>query len=312
VHRLSIVIPVVGDSRQLDDTLVSVLENRPNHCEILVVHNEPYDDPYQLGDEVVLIEARRGAGLAECLNLGISASQAPVVNVLSCGVEVRPGWADAALGHFQNPDVAAVAAVVLAGDDRTVFSAGLAYRAEGTPWKIAHGRNPTDSTVDAQYVCGPDLLSGFYRRSVLELLDGFSTSAGNAMTAIDAALALRYAGFHCVLEPECLARVDATTVSEPSNFARGRDAERLFWRWASYHGWTRSLVGHIAMIAGECVVSLWRPSLIGQLAGRLWGAARARSGAKRPDRASVEALVVAAPQLADAPLSHEQHAARAA
>jgi hypothetical protein len=29
VPRLSIIIPVVGDSPQLDDTLVSVLENRP-------------------------------------------------------------------------------------------------------------------------------------------------------------------------------------------------------------------------------------------------------------------------------------------
>jgi len=59
VPRLSIVIPVLGDPRKLDDTLVSVLENRPAHCEILVVHNEPYDDPYQLSNEVCFIEAWR-------------------------------------------------------------------------------------------------------------------------------------------------------------------------------------------------------------------------------------------------------------
>ena len=58
--RLSIVIPVLGDPQQLDDTLLSVLENRPANCEILVVHNQPYHDPYNLSDEVRFVEAERG------------------------------------------------------------------------------------------------------------------------------------------------------------------------------------------------------------------------------------------------------------
>ncbi len=74
--RLSIVIPVVGDPRHLDDTLVSVLQNRPDDCEILVVHNRPYDDPYELSDEVRFVEARRGSRLVDCLNVGIAASRA--------------------------------------------------------------------------------------------------------------------------------------------------------------------------------------------------------------------------------------------
>ena len=313
--RLSIVIPVLGDPRQLDDTLVSVLENRPDHCEILVVHNGPYDDPYHLGDEVVLVEAPRGAGLAECLNQGLSASRAAVVHVLSCGVEVRPGWTDAALRRFRDPDVAAVAAVVLAGDDRSVFSAGMAYRTEGTPWKLAHGRSPADSAADQQHLCGPDLLAAFYRRSVLEVLDGFSLSAGDATTAIDAALALRYAGFRCLLEPECQVRVNAAAASERLNFARGRDTEQLFWRWASCHGWTRSLIGHVALVAGQCAICLWRPSMIVELAGRMWGALRAllgRSGSNRPELAALQPSVIAASQLAAARLQNERRPARAA
>jgi hypothetical protein len=316
VPRLSIVIPVLGNPRQLDDTLVSVLENRPEHCEILVVHNGPYDDPYQLGDEVVLIEAPRGASLAECLNQGLSASRAPVVHVLSCGVEVGPGWTDAALHHFCNPEVAAVAAVVLSGNDRTIFSAGLAYRTEGAPWRLAHGRDLADSTADEQHLCGPDTLAGFYRRSALEAIDGFSSWAGNAMTAIDAALALRDAGFPCVLEPECVARANAAAVFEPSSFARGRDAERLFWRWASRQGWISSLIGHAALVAGQCVICLWRPSMLAQLAGRMWGALRAifsRSASKPADAVSIEApAVIAAPQLAAARIEKERRSARAA
>ena len=111
--RLSIIIPLLGDPAQLDDTLVSVLENRPANCEILVVHNEPYDDPYGLAGEVRFLAAAPGAALAECLNLGLRASRAAVVHVLSCGVEVSPGWAEAAIRHFRDAEVAAVAAVVL-------------------------------------------------------------------------------------------------------------------------------------------------------------------------------------------------------
>ena len=39
--RLSIVIPSVADCNLLEDSLVSVLENRPADCGILVVHNRP-------------------------------------------------------------------------------------------------------------------------------------------------------------------------------------------------------------------------------------------------------------------------------
>ena len=58
--RLSIVIPVLGDPQQLDDTLLSVLENRPARCEIVVVHNRPYHDPYHLCEEVRFIQAEAG------------------------------------------------------------------------------------------------------------------------------------------------------------------------------------------------------------------------------------------------------------
>ena len=123
--RLSIVIPVLGDPQQLDDTLVSVLENRPANCEIVVVHNRPYHDPYRLSDEVRFIEAERGTALAECLNRGLAASRASVVHVLTCGVEVSAGWADVAFRRFGDPDVAAVGSVVLNRDDpEKAISAG--------------------------------------------------------------------------------------------------------------------------------------------------------------------------------------------
>ena len=107
--RLSIIIPYLGNPKRLEDTLVSVLENRPNDCEVLAVLAQPYDNPYKLDDEVCFCRAADGTGLAELMNLGIATSRAPVVHLLTCGAEVREGWADVAMAHFRDPQVASVA-----------------------------------------------------------------------------------------------------------------------------------------------------------------------------------------------------------
>jgi len=60
VPRLAVVIPFEGNTKALEDTLVSVLENRPDDSEVLVVLGKPYQDPYALGDEVEFVAAPSG------------------------------------------------------------------------------------------------------------------------------------------------------------------------------------------------------------------------------------------------------------
>lgn len=279
--RLSIVIAVSGDSQQLDDTLLSVLENRPTDCEILVVHDKPYHDPYNLSDEVRFIEVERGGGLVACLNRGLAASRSPVIHVLACGVEVCPGWADAALDHFRDPDIGAVSALVLDRNDRErIISAGLGYRIEGAVWKLGQESNASEITPYQQDLCGPDTLAAFYCKSALEEVGGFSASVGDALVGIDLALALQHAGYRPRLEPHCLAHVGPMMRRE-SAIRRGRNAERLFWRWASSHGLIASVVGHVAMLAGQLVMSLWHPSIVAELVGRSRGLFESLFGNRR-------------------------------
>jgi len=301
----------------LDDTLLSVLENRPTNCEILVVHNQPYHDPYDLSDEVRFIEAERGTGMAECVNRGVAASGAPVVHVLACGVEVCPGWAEAALRHFGNPDIAAVGVVVLDRHDRRkTISAGLGYRVEGSTWQLGQQSGPDGITTWQQDLCGPDTLAAFYRRSAVQSVSGFSPWAGDALAGIDLALALRQAGFRCVLEPRCVAHVSAASACDEPAFRRGCHAERLFWRWASSQGWLPSLAGHVALLAGQCVIALWRPLLLAQLAGRGWGMLQLiftgrRLKAAKPASAEKPSFV-AAPHFAAAQKHQKSPSARVA
>jgi hypothetical protein len=268
---LSIVIPIVGDAQGLDDTLVSVLENRPAHCDVIVVHNQPYHDPYNLSDEVRFVEVDRGANLAECWNQGFALARSPVVHVLACGVEATPGWTDAAMPHFADPAVAAVAAVVVDRDDRQkIISAGQNYRIEGAVWELAQGQRLNDTNVASQKIIGPNPSAAFYRASAVQSVGGFSPSLGDSVASIDLALALRQAGFRCVCEPQCLAHA-AATPRRTSAFQQGRNHERLFWRWASTHGRVASWIGHGALLAGQSVISLWHPSMIAQLVGRACG-----------------------------------------
>jgi hypothetical protein len=311
---LSIIIPVVGDSPQLDDTLVSVLENRPANCEILVVHNHPYQDPYNLSDEVRFVEAERGAGMVDCWNCGLAASRSPVVHLLACGVEVRPGWADVALRQFNDPAVAGVGSLVVDHEDhaRTV-SAGWGYRIEGTAWRLGGQTESDKITASLRDFCGPDTLAAFYRKSVVDAVGGFASWAGEAMAAVDMAMALRQAGFRCVLEPQ--SRTQIAAVPSDSAFRRGRHFERLFWRWACSQGWLTSVVGHAALLAGQCVIGLWRPSMVAQLAGRACGAFQALFTPRRivvPIQPIEKTTPIAPPHFAIAARCKERESTRVA
>lgn len=281
--RLSIIIPVVGSHDGLDDTLVSVLENRPAQCEILVVHTRPYADPYDLSAEVRFIRAPRWAGLVGCLELALEQADSPIFHVVSCGVEVHPGWADAAMRRFHDPSVGAVAmAIVDRRDPQQVLSAGLEYRIEGTIGRFARGVAYPLATEDDANFCGPDLLGAFYRSSALQAVGGFCRWSTAAAVGVDVALAIQQAGLRCELEQGSLARADLAMLHRDSAFARGRDAERLFWRWADRHGVARSVASHAALMVGESVCALWRPSLLAQLAGRSLGVFQATAGKRRP------------------------------
>ncbi|MBX7164801.1 MAG: glycosyltransferase [Pirellulales bacterium] len=269
--RLSILIPVLGDFAAMEQGLVSVLENRPDRCEIVLAFNRPYADPYDLQDEAVFVQAARGAGLVECLNVGLRHCRAAIVHVLACGAEATPEWTDAALAHFDNPRVGAVAPVVIdAADRQTVVSAGLTYRAGGRRLERGAGTDLLDAAELAGNVVGPVLAAAFYRRELLvpDEDDAFEIGVGDALADVDVAMQLRGAGFTSVCEPRSRVYLPGATPSRTLAFAAGRQAERLFLRSAPVVGWTRALLAHATCIA----------SADGWLSGRLLRATAALAG----------------------------------
>jgi hypothetical protein len=232
VPRLSIVIPCLGGASEFDGVLVSVLQNRPADCEIIVVHGETYDDPYHLRGEVNFIHAPDASPI-EMLNTALHESRAEVVHVIGCGLQTTEGWTEPALAHFQDPQVAAVAPAIVAADGQSLLSAGVGWSLGGARYVIREPRitAPGNGRLRAK-ILGPTLAAAFYRRDVLLAMDGFDTSIGVELADIAVALAVESLGRLHVAEPTsqliCCLGESAPAATE---FGRSCDAERIFWRY---------------------------------------------------------------------------------
>jgi hypothetical protein len=272
VPRLAIVIPAVGSAEALEATLLTVLENRPDDCEVVAVTNFDYADPYDLGDEVRFVAAGAQADVVGCAAAAIHVVRSPVVHVLTGGCEATEGWADRALAHFADLSVGAVAPVVLRSDRRDqILSAGIEYHAGGgRRLRVVKLRRINAAAPEA--VFGAGLVGGFFRRSALEAVGGWSIEKGPELAEVELAWAMCRAGYRTLLEPSALVYCGAMPTDEASPFSQGVHAERLFWRNAAAVGWPKALLAHAWLVGWETLTHLVRPSAAARLAGRAWGA----------------------------------------
>lgn len=268
--RLSIVIPA-ADVATLEDTLVSVLENRPADSEIIAALAVPYGDPWNIADEVRFVRAPAGTGIAACANLGVALSRGDVVHVLAAGWRATEGWADRALARFDDSTVGAVVPVTVAADDRSrVVAAGVRRTGGGRCLRNVPGRGRehvdgfTAKSVAAP--SAPELEAGFWRADVLNSV-GFATACGDALAAGDMSAALACAGDCVVLEPESRV-VAGPTALHLSKYQEGVRAERLFWRSLAAEPVVAALLSHAGEVLRHAIASAPFGTLP-MLAGRL-------------------------------------------
>ena len=190
VPRLSIVIPCLVCDKRFENTLASVLQNRPDSCEVLVTVAGSYDDPYELGNEVGFVEASADASLLELINLGVAHAGGEVVHVLQCGLEVCEGWTDEPLRRFDDESIAAVSPWIVAEHSSSGrATVGVGY---GSGGKRRECRLRLTRRVDAcRHVLGPTLRAAFYRRELFCAMGGFDAGIGWEFADIDMALSLR-------------------------------------------------------------------------------------------------------------------------
>jgi hypothetical protein len=280
VPRLAIVIPAVGTAESLEATLLTVLENRPDDCEVIAVTNFEYSDPYKLADEVRFVAARRGADLVACAGAAIALVRSAVIHVLAAGCEVGERWAEPALAHFADLSVGAVAPLVLQSDRRDqVLAAGIDYRAGGARRVRVRklGRITAAGSTAVFGACGQ---AAFFRRSALEAVGGWTAAVGPELADVELAWALRRAGYRTVLEPAACIYAKQLPTARLGAFRQGLYSERLFWRNAAEVGWLKALAAHAWLVGWDTLAHLAHPSVLLRLAGRAWATAGFRHDAR--------------------------------
>ena len=219
IPRVSIVVPLQRDERLFEETLLSVLENQVEGCEILAVHNGTYSDPFDLGDEVKFVLAR-SSNLVDLIRDAYDATRGSVVHVLGSGLRGRAGWIEAALEEFSDNNVATVSPAA-------------------TGWCDDPGRlcRPIVKSRSRQRLSGQN--RGFYvnaffaRRRVLgNLLDAVAP-AMNDPIAVSYAFGclLKRAGWQTVECPECLIDTcQSEALEDASNEQRGQCLSAIYAR----------------------------------------------------------------------------------
>ncbi len=268
--KLSILI-AAHDEALLESSLVSVLQNRPPDCEIVVVNEEGYQDPYALAGEVRFVPTPADTSELDRLNRGVRCCQSPLVHILRCGAEVTEGWTQASVAHFADARVAAVAPLLLQPGGQHVAAAGVEYQSRGLRIACHHGRPVQEMDAEPATILGPALGAAFYRASALTLMrEPFFAAVGSALGDVDLALRLSCAGYRAMLEPRSRV-IDAPAQTGASPLVDAWLAERLYWRHAKHQGGVRLLAGHAGLIAAEVAACVLRPLRAGCLLGRAAG-----------------------------------------
>ncbi len=287
VPRLSIIITALGNVDLLEQGLVSVLQYRPADCEIIVLLDQAYDDPYNLRDEGVrYCELAAGASRLDAINRGLSLAQGEIIHTLACGAEVAENWADLALQAFDDSTVGCVVPLIVdqASQGERVLSTGVKLSAGGQVLSLHRGRSLAKLDTARQHPVGPSLLAGFYRATAIESLRGaFDPYVGATLADVDLALRLQAAGFKSAFAIESVVSINSTQLDHTrvDTQQASRELERLFWRHRGQSPLAQSLAAHAVLLGFEALSALVRRQLFATVKGRMLGAIDALLGRGR-------------------------------
>lgn len=201
--RLSIIVPYNRDEAAFETTLVSVLENRPEYCEILVAHDGGYNDPFDLGDEVRFVVSEDG-GPVGLIRAGVQAAMGRIVHILGSGARATEAWTDEPTSMFEQSELGSVAPVVCdVAEPTRILAAGWTDSKSSLRSPVGAGAKEL-GMPQLRRVQGIYLDASFWRRSVLEALLDLPTVGDLTQTEYLWSTAARGMGWRCRVSPDSI------------------------------------------------------------------------------------------------------------
>lgn len=206
IPRLSIVVPYLGNIQAFESSLASVLQHRPDACEVIVPHAGDYDDPFDLGDEVKFLNAGTSSFTRQ-IGEAAAIARGRFINVVANGHRVTADWSGPALESFEHHDAGFVVPVVRREGSEEIVQSGWRRSASAACELIAVGRSSVQPR-DSLRVEGGFLAASFWRRDLLRSLTGTIRSEDPVEVSMVYSLLARQAGWRCIVSRESTLRLN--------------------------------------------------------------------------------------------------------
>lgn len=282
--RLSIIVPHLQDDSGLESTLLSLLENRIDDCEILVAHTGDYRDPYGLQeDEVILIETSSKSSLAEQLNLATKTACSSSVQYLLPGATVTANWAEEALELMRDSSVSSVCVPVRDDNADAVFI-GIDSRS------LPHRR----VTDQLRYCASPLLCGGVFRKKTLSNIGGWFGPTVRETAEVEYALMANALDLQTAVASESTILADRrVAMGKDPSYEIGHACGQLACAYGAIED-SGVVVDSVAKRLGHLASGLMSPKTVAERLGWVMGI-RDRSFAKM-----IEERLIAAEDMMDA------------
>ena len=264
--RYSVIVPVVGQPSALDDTLASILRDMPDESEVILVHDGTFEDIYNIGEELTLVDARTKR-LSFQFAAALDQADGDIIALVRPGVELPEGWSTIVENKFSDASVAS-AAPIIAGQAKPdqIVAAGVKTNYHYRRILVGQGNKLAQRVLGRLNPLGPTSWAGFYRRSTLAMFVGMDLKLEDQYLDLDLALTLNAMGYSSVSVPECVCHVDRpATVIREAELAHGQSAQRSIARHASHESaFSRGWVS----FATELLSGIISPGAFQQAMGR--------------------------------------------
>jgi len=206
---VSIIVPAYNEGRVIEAALESLLKLDYHHFEIIVVDDGSTDDTLanasrhagEYGNSRVRVSTKKNGGKASALNAGLAMAEYPIVLCMDADARLEPQTIKAAMPHFSDPSVGAVA-----GNVKVVNRVNVWTRLQALEYieGLNMARRAQGFLNAVNIVPGP---VGLFRRDVLIALGGYDLDTFAEDT--DLTLKLLTAGWKIRYEPRAVAWTEA-------------------------------------------------------------------------------------------------------
>lgn len=220
-----------------------------------------------------LIRNRRNLGFAASCNIGMRLAATPFVVLLNNDTHVDPAWLAEGLKPFEQPEIAAVASLVLlARSPHCIDTAGDVYSVVGGALKRAHLLSTDTLSSLSERVFSASGVSAFYRRDAIASVGFLDESFESYYEDVDLGFRLAWAGYSTVFAPKSICHHHLSSSYGPKSwryhFNSARNAEIVWWSYMPARLRRQHLLGHCCFLLLQAANKFRQGAIAPYLAGK--------------------------------------------